>query len=753
MKSIRHAFDRIKEYIYDNSVSVQDRSFILFSCLVLIALYAAVPFGIIMREPLSATLSTIFGAVSFSIYIFYVYKKKKIKQAKPVLSIVVVFIFLPVMFFTNGGAGGGAPNWLLLGTIYIGLILEGRMRVIMLAANAFVLTVCWIIGYKFPGLVTEYTRGQNYFDAITGLLIVGGIVYTLIAFHISLYRKDEEDKNLRRLFEQTATALVNAIDAKDKYTHGHSSRVAEYSRRIAEFSGKSSAECNEIYHIALLHDVGKIGIAESIINKEGKLTDEEYEAIKQHPVLGAQILKSISEYPDLIIGARYHHERYDGRGYPDKLKGDDIPEVARIISVADAYDAMTSKRSYRDPIPQQSVREEIVKGSGTQFDPKFAKIMQHLIDLDTEYDMKEKIGVQELAGRNELVCIKCRDEISDGILVGPAPQKRFINFKCASADRSGKECSPAMVLFDSLDGRYHDNPHDMEELNYFEYAQLKLDGRYECEGARKIAVNKRAGTGGSDAPDRKGIVKYEIEAVKIKDHVLISIDDGREIVDVTIALPDTARYFYIGLTGDNCRIYDVNIDIDEGYVPEDYIPRIAEEISYIKGPSGDIPNVQMDGYRTDSTLGIPVRDGMKITFHTMSLPTARLVWHCAYADIFYSKDRKPSGEEYREYALIRLDGENWEAVGVAENKMNVNMSDDFKGWDAWKEANKKGFDCTLSFRRDDNKIITTTENFGISLNITTVVLDNPFDIYVALTGDQCAITNIRITNNEQGSDI
>ena len=184
----------------------------------------------------------------------------------------------------------------------------------------------------------------------------------------------EEQKNLRIMFEQTATALANAIDAKDKYTHGHSRRVAEYSVKIARYLGKTDKEIEDLYFAALLHDVGKIGIKDSIINKEGKLTDEEFAAIKTHPVIGMQILSSINQSPYLSIGAHHHHERYDGRGYPDGLKGEDIPEIARIIAVADAYDAMTSKRSYRDPIPQDLVREEFVKGSGTQFDPVFAKI-------------------------------------------------------------------------------------------------------------------------------------------------------------------------------------------------------------------------------------------------------------------------------------------------------------------------------------------------------------------------------------------
>ncbi len=166
-----------------------------------------------------------------------------------------------------------------------------------------------------------------------------------------------EQQSMKRLFEQTAEALASAIDAKDKYTHGHSSRVASYSRTIAKMAGKDEKECDEIYFAALLHDIGKIGVADEIINKKGKLTPEEYEKIKNHTTIGKEILSSIVEFPYLSIGAHHHHERFDGRGYPDKLKGSDIPELARIIAVADAYDAMTSKRSYRDPLPQATVRQ------------------------------------------------------------------------------------------------------------------------------------------------------------------------------------------------------------------------------------------------------------------------------------------------------------------------------------------------------------------------------------------------------------
>ena len=190
----------------------------------------------------------------------------------------------------------------------------------------------------------------------------------------------EAEKREAAMFEQTAESLASAIDAKDRYTHGHSTRVASISRQIAERAGLPEEECRKIYFSALLHDVGKIGVPDVIINKEGKLTDEEFEHIRQHPVLGYQILSSIRQSPELSVGAHYHHERYDGKGYPDGLKGEEIPETARIIAVADAYDAMTSTRSYRKELSDEKTKEELRKGMGTQFDPKYAQIMLDIME-------------------------------------------------------------------------------------------------------------------------------------------------------------------------------------------------------------------------------------------------------------------------------------------------------------------------------------------------------------------------------------
>ena len=584
---------------------------------------------------------------------------------------------------------------------------------------------------------------QWWFHFICGILalLLLIIVVRLYMLHktAALSKRAEEQK---RLFNQTATALVNAIDAKDRYTHGHSSRVAEYSRKLAELAEKSEKECDEIYYAALLHDVGKIGIPGSIINKDGKLTDEEYAIIKQHPTKGVQILESITEFPYLSIGAHYHHERYDGRGYPEGLKGEDIPEIARIISVADAYDAMSSYRSYRNPIPQQKLREEIVKGTGTQFDPKYARLMLHLIDVDTEYEMKERENIKDSKTHNEIAVGEHRSVVYNGILLTERMTTVTMTV-LPDDDASGSVPVPSMILFDSLDGRTHSSEKEIRDMNYFEYGEVWFDGRSETGGARKIQSKPAAGSSGNEAKNGE----YRIEALRIRDHALLRITGNERTTEVIIALPDSSRYLYIGLTGEHCRYCDIGTVKAEQKSPESYIPRIAEEISYIKDePAGDIPNVQIDGYRYAHSEGIAIKDGLTLTFHAKCLPTARLVWHCPFIDIFCSDDGVVNGSSYRDLAFMRFDGECWECDPNSDVELNVVKKSDFKGWDAWKKYNQDGYDTTVRFEVGDNRITIITENAGIDVRDTVILTDIKKTVYAAVTGDQVAITNIRINN-------
>ena len=214
--------------------------------------------------------------------------------------------------------------------------------------------------------------------------------FTVIIKNIRATNEAEKAKDeVKTLSVEVMEALAHTIDAKDEYTIGHSVRVAKYSRMIAERMGLSAGECENVYYMGLLHDIGKIGVPNEIINSPTKLTDEEYRVIKTHPGLGFEILAEIKSRPDLSTGARWHHERYDGRGYPDGKAGEEIPLFARIIAVADSYDAMTSNRSYRQYLPQDVVRSEIEKNSGTQFDPAVAACMLAIMAEDTEYTMHE----------------------------------------------------------------------------------------------------------------------------------------------------------------------------------------------------------------------------------------------------------------------------------------------------------------------------------------------------------------------------
>ena len=603
----------------------------------------------------------------------------------------------------------------------------------------------------------------TYGISLTNMTIVGTVIllyiYALVDLNESLriarineietYK--EAHKQEHALFEQTAEALAGAIDAKDTYTNGHSRRVAEYSLEIARETGKSDEECEKVYFAALLHDVGKIGVPIEILSKKGRLTDEEFEQIKRHPVTGGQILSSIQQSPWLSVGARYHHERYNGRGYPEGLKGEAIPEIARIIAVADAYDAMTSNRSYRHAIPQHIVREELVKGIGTQFDPDFAKIMIHMIDLDTEYRMQETASGANLGPTTAVRCESIYRDCTEGVAI----TRKLSSIRLCSQPDDGfpQDVSlPTLIVFDSLDGRVHPGEENNRDLLYFEYARIRLDGMVTEQNTRKAEVRwldreselERAGFGEPERGQR-----YKITAARFRDHALIRVSDETRVFEVILALPDASRFSYIALGGEHCCIHNILVESDGMEIGPDDIPRIAEEISHIKDcPEGDPPNIQVDGWRTDATAGVPIRGGMTLSFHTMSLPTARLVWHCPFISVFSSGDGTVNGADFREYMLLRLDGENWESDDHVENKVQVEQLESFKGWNVWKDENRKGLDCVVTIERDGNVITMETENLGIAIHSVTTILDDVKDVYLALTGDQCAITNIRVLRGE-----
>jgi putative two-component system response regulator len=191
---------------------------------------------------------------------------------------------------------------------------------------------------------------------------------------------DEAKKENERSYIQTVQSLAVALEAKDRYTAGHSQRVARFATLIARAMGLPREEVEIVSQVALLHDIGKIGMLDAILNKPSNLTPEERELVKSHPVVGAQILAPVKTFERHVAGIRYHHEMFDGSGYPDKLKGEEIPLPARIVSLADAFDAMTSTRPYRIGLPLAFAMQEMIKMRGRQFCPlavdAFVRVLQ-----------------------------------------------------------------------------------------------------------------------------------------------------------------------------------------------------------------------------------------------------------------------------------------------------------------------------------------------------------------------------------------
>lgn len=241
--------------------------------------------------------------------------------------------------------------------------------------------------------IQGYCEKSDKFDQLL-LLIESGIksieqMKTIQKINEQLQNKNDE---LENAYLDTIGILRQTVEARDPYTRGHSDRVSEFAVLIGTKMGLDEQTLHTLKIGGLFHDIGKIGIPDSILLKESKLSDDEYSQIKNHPTIGAHILGNATVFQDIIPIVKYHHERYDGRGYPSQLAGTKIPLVSRITAIADAFDAMTSKRTYRDAVPIEKVKEEIERCSGTQFDPEIATLFLDI--LNNEYNSILKIQEQ-----------------------------------------------------------------------------------------------------------------------------------------------------------------------------------------------------------------------------------------------------------------------------------------------------------------------------------------------------------------------
>lgn len=259
---------------------------------------------------------------------------------------------------------------------------------VLIAVGLGILVICGIVQLVMEQILALPVISGTFMSLGLIILVIFGLLQAVK--QISKMEEDRKEaiEEVESLSRSAMEALAKTVDAKDRYTSGHSMRVAEVACLIAKEMGWDDSQISELRFQGMMHDIGKIGVPDTVLNKPGRLSGIEFELIQSHTTVGSDILKNVTTIQGVEPAARHHHERYDGNGYPDHLSGEDIPINARIIGVADAYDAMNSDRIYRKALPKEKIREELIKGKGSQFDPNLIDIFVKLLDED-RLDIKE----------------------------------------------------------------------------------------------------------------------------------------------------------------------------------------------------------------------------------------------------------------------------------------------------------------------------------------------------------------------------
>ena len=493
----------------------------------------------------------------------------------------------------------------------------------------------------------------------------------------------EEQKNMKKLFREAASAFAKV--------QGSSDRMAQVARELAQKAGKSEEECDKVYYAAFLYPAG------------------------------AEALACIKEFPYLSETAACVGKAYS----------EDLPEFSRIITVAKDYDTMINDPSN----PPFFVRDYFIREAGRKYDPFYSTQVVHLLDDGTNKGIFEK-SLKEI--ESEIVCHNYRENVTTGIEVSQYITE--ISFEAEPVENEKPFSQPSIIVFDSYDRQIKDTPESINANKYLEYGEVWFDAHFISTGARNMEMRNVKKT--AEADKNKGL--YKITSLRFQDHLLLKMQGPEETFEVIIALPSASKAAYIGITGENVHIKNISIVQTDELSKESDIPRIAEKLSFIERIESDIPNVQIVNPLALFTKGLEVKDNMKLFFHTQSLPDANLIWHCPYIILYYSEDGKVYGKNYREYAMIKFDGETNESNQFAQNTFVMKKTEGFRSWEEWEEQNKAGYECHIEFSKTGNEITFQTQNKGIYMRNTTKLLDGGKVVYVSLSGDQVALTDIRI---------
>ncbi|MDE7299529.1 MAG: HD-GYP domain-containing protein [Lachnospiraceae bacterium] len=389
--------EKVKEYwgifradIYVGERKKQNLRTIQAAALLLVAISLLMTSVNLVQGYYVMMFSTLLLAVVFGIA--YAACRRARSRRIPILICGGAILGIFTMYTLQGGNDGFATLWTVLVPM-LSMVIVGVQEGI---SFSLYFQLLYIILFWTP--LRSYVAAYYTETFMNRFPVLYFCAFAVSSVAMLLYKKqqmamDNYQKNLEKAVKderervtqislQAIEAISKTVDAKDKYTEEHSSRVAEYSCMIARELGWEEEQIRELRNSALLHDIGKIGIRDAVLNKPGRLDDEEYRLMKSHTVIGGDILDELSFLKNGGDGARYHHERYDGKGYPAGLKGEEIPAVARLICIADTFDAMNSNRIYRKKCDPEYIRSEIRKGSGSQFDPEMTEAFLRVIEKE-----------------------------------------------------------------------------------------------------------------------------------------------------------------------------------------------------------------------------------------------------------------------------------------------------------------------------------------------------------------------------------
>lgn len=401
LKNLR--IDIYRGYKRESNINVITIVCAVFSVVMLVFTVINLVQGYYNSMLLSLTSTVLFGA---SGTICWLKKNREI----PAILITIGVGLLCTFYTIRGTSEGFAILWTTLLPIALMYFLNVRFGIYFSIYFEILFIVCFFTPIKEH--ITGYSelfmaRYPLLYFCIVVIDSIAMIQYhnnTLEQYEYDARLSDEVETMTRRVNErseqieemsfQMIQTLANAIDAKDTYTKEHSLRVSQYSVALARALGWNERRIGRLRYDAMVHDIGKIGIPDDILNKKARLTEEEFEIIQSHTIRGYQIFEKTTAFPTAKLVARHHHERFDGTGYPDHLKGKEIPENARIVCIADAFDAMSSDRCYRKALSIENIREEIEKGAGTEFDPEYAEVFIKLLDdkVITLKDIEEDLS-------------------------------------------------------------------------------------------------------------------------------------------------------------------------------------------------------------------------------------------------------------------------------------------------------------------------------------------------------------------------